>query len=79
MEKAAQQRGNPPLHKHLATQTSQKTVGSRPEPLPQTTRRAPKHKRWDRIINSNLQQLFPNPPTTAFQRNINFKEMLTRK
>ena len=43
MENAAQQRGNPPLHKHLSTQTSQKTVGSRPEPLPTMTCRAQKH------------------------------------
>ena len=36
-------------------------------------------KGWDRIKNSHLQQRFPNPPTIAFQRNINIKEMLTSK
>ncbi len=36
-------------------------------------------KGWDRIKNSHLQQRFPNPPTIAFRRNINIKEMLTRK
>jgi len=36
-------------------------------------------KGWDRINNSSLQQLFPNSPTVAFQRNKNIEEMLSGK
>ena len=36
-------------------------------------------KGWDRINNSSLQQLFPNSPTIAFQRNKTIEEMLSGK